>query len=800
MKKTLFLALVFGLAGLSQATVVETTGVVVSSPTSLPVTGALSIGTSNAAGSVTVNDGVTFDLPGALFIGGSGNYSGAPNTSGNDGELTLGNGATLTVGTQDTTGTAVQSHINVGNSKFDNVVGTLNINGATVSAEQVVVGQENGGVGHIVIADNGSMTLLNTQGTLDAFHGLLIRNGDVTVKDTATLNNTVADTLIGTDSNASLNLQDNATADFFTVLVGAADSATSGAINISGGAAMSVAADLFVEETGSVTVSGTGSALDADAIWVDNSEVTVKEGATADIAYMELTGDDASVTVDASVMNVAEAVFMNKNTAMSVVGGGAMNAVPYMELAAGANIDMSGNSHITADEIHFTVTNDNYSSGQIHLHDTTSSVTVPDVTVTIDGSLLDALTSGQEEIVLVSTEAASGTQTDPLSVTWIVNDRDITYTVDGMQDGLVLNLYQTDPLNPEQKPGDLVDDIINTLVSPTAVAAINTLNGTVSALNGLFNVVKSQLEMPHNVDMPVGNVAEDSRLAYTGRYFVGANRAWVSALGASDRVATDIKGEGYHYNGGGYAVGYDRVITPQMYVGAAVGQMIGKYKANNELVRDSQMTYEGTLYSHYTHMMKKSDNRFNVDSYIGGGRARNRARGVMAAGSAAPATARWNDTSFGCGIRLSYDVMLSDADIVTPFIGIEGLYAWQDKYTMTNGSSSLYYHDGMAARWTLPVGVTYRHIIALSKTEYIIPQMKVAFLDDIYRKDPTVKYNWTGGSGIVNGSKVGRRGVEFEAGAAWVLSSEWSTGAFYTIENRDGDCYQQVKAYASYSF
>ena len=781
MKKTLFLALAFGFAGLSQATVVEST-VTVASPADLPVTGALSIGTANAPGSVTVNSGVSLTLPGALFIGGIGSYSGVSGTTGNDGDMTLNSGAVLTVGAEDTTGTAAQSHINVGNSKDANVTGQLTIDGATVKAEQVVVGQENGGVGHIVISGDGAMTLLHTQGELNEFHGLLIRNGDVTVKDTAAINNTVSDTFVGTESTASLNIQDSATASFWSVSVGAANGSTTSAVSVSGGAAVTVLSDLIVSENASVSVSGTGSTLDSDTIWVDNSEVNVTDGAETTAAYVELAGSNAVVNVEGETTAVKTDVLV---------------------LNAGTNVYLSGSSassiqNLQAAETYFTITADNYATGQIH-KDNNEKTDVGHAIVEMDGSLLNSLVAGNRTITLVETPDKTN-NSDYTDVTWRT-DGDISYTVeqdDTKFGGLVLQLDKTDATHTD--PDALANEIIDSLVSPTSVAAINTLNGTVAALGGLFNVVKTQLQMPHNVDLPVGNVAEDSRLAYTGRYFVGANRAWVSALGTADRVATDGRGQGYHYNGGGYAVGYDRVITPQMYVGAAVGQMIGKYKSNNELVRDSQKTYEGSLYAHYTHEMKKSDNRFNVDAFIGGGRARNRARGTMAVGSADPATARWNDTSFGCGLRLSYDIVLSDADIVTPFIGIEGIYAWQDKYTMTNGTTSLNYHDGKASVWTLPVGATYRHIIAISKTEYVIPQMTVAYLGDISRKDPSVKYDWTSGTGSVYGAGIGRHGVQFEVGASWVLSSEWCTGAFYNLENREGDCYQEVKGFVSYSF
>lgn len=788
MKKTLFLALAFGLTGLTQATVEQADGIthIYGTETSTPsgAVGVVNVGSYKGAGTVTMDSNWTLDN--SLYIGGVGYKTGK--TPANAGSVTVTTGTTLTVGAATTS--ASGSHIDVGNSAYAAGMGELIVDGGTVKGEQLVVGQEGGASGTVIIKNNGALDVTKEKtDTGDDYHGIVIYNGTVTVEEGTLANKDALTVISSVSGSAALEVKDEAA--LGTVLVGGI-AGGEGSLKVGSGAVTTVAGDVFVDANGALEVDGIstltvteavpGDIFSGGAIWVDNSDkVTVSGGATIEAEQIELTGSDAKVTLKGDSFINTEVLVLNAGTNVYLSEG----------------VDKQ-HENLKATETYFTVTADNYATGQIHKDDTVGT-NVGHVYVEMTGSLLNSLVAGNRTITLVDSSDKTN-NSDYEDVTWRVDD-DITYTVE--QDntkfgGLVLQLDKTDATHTDKDA--LANEIIDSLVSPTSVAAINTLNGTIASLSGLFNVVKSQLQMPHNVDLPVGNVAEDSRLAYTGRYFVGANRAWVSALGASDRVATDFKGEGYHYNGGGYAVGYDRVITPQMYVGAAVGQMIGKYKANNELVRDSQKTYEGTLYAHYTHMMKKSDNRFNVDAFIGGGRARNRARGVMAAGSSEPATGRWNDTSFGCGVRLSYDVMLSDSDIVTPFVGIEGLYAWQDKYIMTNGATDLYYHDGAAARWTVPVGVTYRHIMAISKTEYFIPQVTVAYLGDIYRKDPTVKYDWTSGSGTVNGSKVGRRGIEVEAGAAWVIDSQWSTGAFYTIENRDGDCYQQVKAYASYSF
>lgn len=790
MKKTLFLALAFGLTGLSQATVEQADGIThvygTESATPAGAVGVVNVGSYKGAGEVTMDSNWTIDN--SIFIGGIGYRTGA--TVAHSGKVTVTSGTTLAVGAAVTT--AAGSHIDVGNSALAEGEGELVVDGGTVKGEQLVVGQTGGAKGTVTIKNGGTLDVANTKtDTGDDYHGILINNGTVTVEN-GNLKNTDALTVIAsTEGDAALVVKD--TANLGTVLVGDAASGSAGALQLDAMSNVTVGGDIFVDSTGALEV-GDGSTLSvvaADpsdiysggAIWIDNSSEVKISGASSTIeaAQIELTGSDAKVTLTGDSYIKTDVLVLNEGTNVHLSGG-----------AGNMNVNLA------AKETYFTVTGDNYTTGQIHKDDSVGT-DVGHAIVEMSGSLLNSLVAGNRTITLVeSTDKTNNS--DYTDVTWRV-DGDISYTVeqdDTKFGGLVLQLDKTDADHTDKDA--LANEIIDSLVAPSSTATINTLNGTISALGGLFNVVKSQLQMPHNVEQPVGKVADESRLAYTGRYYVGANRAWVSGLGASDRVATDGHGLGYHYVGGGYAVGYDRVVTPQMYVGAALGQMIGKYKSNNDLIKDNQVTYEASLYAHYTHEMKKSDNRFNVDAYIGGGRARNRAHGVLAEGSAERAKGNWDDTTFGCGVKLSYDIVLSDAHIVTPFVGIEGIHAWQDDYTISNGVTALRYHDGKASLWTVPVGVTYRYIAAIDKTEYLVPHVTVAYLGDISRKEPRVKYDWTSGSGEVRGAKPACSGFELEAGITWILNSEWSTGAFYTLDQRTGDCYQQVKAFVSYSF
>lgn len=824
MKKTLFLALALGFSGLSQATVTPVngnthiTGTESVSTLSGPVHNVVNVGSSLGSGEVTVD--ADWLLPNSLYIGGVGYRTGA--TTANQGTVTVLSGYTLTVG--GAAGTSAGAHIDVGNSVNTAASGSkLVIDGGDVQAAQLVVGAVGGASGIVEIKNGGTLTL-NNMGDVAGFEGIHLLNGEVIV-DNGTLNNEDSVTFIGDTDSSTLTVKD--TANLGDVVIGDTGSGTTGELKVSGGN-VNVSGDLWVSETGTLTVdkgSLTVNPTEDKGIWVEQNASVNIGGADAQVAAARVElGQGAKMTIKDSANLNSGVLGLQAGATVNMMGTASItdSAAQQMLIAIdpGADIYMEDSTNITVSEVLFTVTDANQDAtsgnpmGQIHCATDTALTDISKASVVIDGSYLDSLVSGQREIVLVSAPTGTDAHTTPddISVIWGVHtgdnfddpNREINYTVkldsEGNAEGVKLQLNAVNPNNPGQGADDLANQIIDALLSPTSTATINTLNGSVAAMGGLFNVVKNQLQMPHNIEQPVGNVADDSRLAYTGRYYVGANRAWASAMGEVDRVATDGHGIGYHYQGGGYAVGYDRVITPQMYVGAAVGQMFGKYKSNNDLMRDNQTTIEGTLYAHYTHEMRKSANRFNVDAYVGAGRARNRATGSLSKGSQLEATGRWDDTMLGAGVRLSYDIVLSDEHIVTPFIGIEGIHAMQDRYTITNGKSTIHYHDGEASLWTVPVGVTYRYIMAVDKTEYIVPQVTVAYLGDISRKEPRVKYDWTSGTGEVRGARPACSGFEVEAGAAWILSSEWSTGAFYTIDQRRGDCDQQVKAFVSYSF
>ena len=770
----------------------------------------ISVGSYLGDAEMTVEGNVT--LPMQLFIGGKG--YGQPVTTGGSGTVTIAAGKTL-----DVTG-----QVGVGNTKITGATGTLILeDNATLIADQIVVGSQNGH-GQVIVGSGATMTttrpgsnpssgsyektiiiggamvdeagnsvvssgncsgsvIVEEGGSLESNAGIFVGSygsgsgtlevksenvdltkvtigGDSPAKGTVIVD--VASSSSGSSGAASM--QDVTVADGGTLLVkkGTLDvssqsSGTSGTIevkqggtvlveNTSSNQAASLGATNVAVDGGSVKVSGTGAGLDADTFVLNN-------GATAELA------DSAVVTVSNQMSSSSDSsvVFSYKDVKDTTAQTG---TIVFANQAAAEASQVQGGSAV----VNFT------------------------------GADADDLSAGDRFKLTGVNESSTSTSVGFAGYYWDAGGelremRD-TEQLQG-ESGTVLELGQSD-----------VNNIVTALSRETTASSINSLNGALTTMTAFANMVKGQIDAPHSVNLPVGNIASDSKLAYTGRYLVGANRVWLSGYGQSDRRATDGKGMGYHYEGGGYAVGYDRIVTPNMYIGAALGHALGKYKANDGLLRDHQNGVNLSLYGRYTHHMKKSDNSLNVDVYLGYGNTRNRARGSFFAGGD-DVTGRWNDTSLAGGVTISYDIILSDSSILSPFIGIDATYAMQDDFCMSNasGSSRIDYSDGSASLVTMPVGVTYRYVSAISNTEYLIPFFRVAYLADLNRTDPHADYvRGNAQKARAYGATPARSGVELGVGLNWILNSQWMTGAGYTLQERSGDCDQRVNAFVSYSF
>ncbi|MGN0864920.1 MAG: autotransporter domain-containing protein [Akkermansia sp.] len=748
-----------------------------------------------------------------LFIGGKG--YGQPVTTGGSGVVTVKEGVTL-----DVTG-----QVGVGNTQIAGAEGVLILeDNATLIADQIVVGSQNGH-GKVIVGAGATMTT-DRQGSNPGsgsyektiiIGGARVDDAGNPVSSSSSCSGTVvveaggslessAGVFVGSYGSGSGTLElKSENVDLTKVTIGG-DSPATGEVIINVATPASPGASPVTASIQDVTVADGGTlyvkqgALEVSSQSAGTSgTIEVKQGGSV---LVENTSSAQSASLGAETVNV-------DGGSVTVVGTGSTLTAETVDLKNGATAELGNSGTLGVSTIMTTDRSSTVVFSYDDVKDTSTS------TGTIEFTNQAAAASSQMQgaaVVKVGGAAGDGIMAgETLQLTTVVGDTsnttvafdggyfadaggavvELEQTLQQGQSGTVLQLTQKD-----------VNNIVAALSRETTASSINSLNGALTAMTAFANTVKGQIDAPHSVNLPVGNIATDSKLAYTGRYLVGANRVWLSGYGQSDRRASDAKGVGYHYEGGGYAVGYDRIVTPNMYIGAALGHTMGKYKANDDLLRDHQNGVNFSLYGRYTHRMKKSDNSLNVDVYLGYGNTRNRARGAFYAGGD-DVTGRWNDTSLAGGVTISYDIILSDSSILSPFIGIDATYAMQEDFCMNNasGSSRIDYSDGSASLVTMPVGFTYRYVSAISNTEYLIPFLRVAYLADLNRTDPHADYvRGNAQKARAYGATPARSGVELGVGLNWILNSQWMTGAGYTLQERSGDCDQRVNAFVSYSF
>lgn len=769
MKITQSLALLLSLMAPASATHVSAETWNVSASSIPAVSGSLSVGSSLGEGQVTVAPETVWTLPGALFLGGAGYYSGAPNTGAHDGLLRIGPGATLTVGGLDDTANGAQSHVNVGNS-LSPITGTLEIDGGRLQAEQLVVGY-NAGTGVVRVRENGRIVLTNEKPEVGRpeYNGLLIgakgvgRNsgsGLVQLQSGSVLESAAVFTSIGTQGKGQLLLESGSKAHLGDVYVGES-SGGQGLLSVSQGALLECTGSLLISASGALEMENAAAVL--GRLYVDSGRVTVKGGTlrTDKIALNEEGGAPALLRLNGQAVAETKVLHVGRGSSLELADEARCLVTQSLQLLPGSTLRM----HVGE------------GTGLI-LAPAASGVAAGTVVLTMEDELLPELMQSEAELCVVSSsEPLSGTPT----IYWNRKGTlvDITSAVCPEEMGLVLR--------PQLIQG-LQAAMADSLLQPATGAAVNTLNGTLAAAGTFLRTVRAQNGAPQ--------MAPDGRLL---RADAAAARVWAVGMGAWERLGTATETPGYHYSGGGYAVGGETACAPHLCVGAALGRMHGRYRAPRGLMHDSQSLWEAALNLRYARAVRQGHDVFRLDVCAAGGLARNRARAAFYEGGDA-ATGRWSDKVFGAGLLLSYDWGLTEQMNLSPFIGAEIQGARQGHVMMSAERRTLHYHHGRASVCSLPLGFSWQSSLSVGQTQYLVPRLSIAYLRDFDRRAPRASTSWQGGSGRARGTKPGRDGLEAETGVLWMLTPSWSVGGAFSLQYREAELIRRVRASVDYSF
>lgn len=276
----------------------------------------------------------------------------------------------------------------------------------------------------------------------------------------------------------------------------------------------------------------------------------------------------------------------------------------------------------------------------------------------------------------------------------------------------------------------------------------------------------------------------------------GARNIWFSGLGDFMNVSSATGASGFDYKGGGYAVGVDYAWKENWISGAAFGQTFGSFHSADKQFKADQDGLMLALYQRY-HRDLRSGNSLDIDGYFTYGNMDNEVDGTL---GNTPTTASWNDDVYGFGLKGTWNIRLSDTDVLKPFAGIEFLHGDQGTFGEHTDSGTAWYRDGSVQNWSIPAGLTWQKRITVGKGQYLLPQVTVAYAGDVSRRNASVKTDAFGTPFRVDGVHPGRHALIVNAGLNWVISSAWSAGAFYHLEQREHMTNQSVNATVRYSF
>ena len=182
----------------------------------------------------------------------------------------------------------------------------------------------------------------------------------------------------------------------------------------------------------------------------------------------------------------------------------------------------------------------------------------------------------------------------------------------------------------------------------------------------------------------------------------GARNIWFSGLGDFMNVSATTGASGFDYKGGGYAVGVDYAWKKNWISGAAFGQTFGSFHSADKQFKADQDGLMLALYQRY-HRDLRSGNSLDIDGYFTYGNMDNDVDGTL---GSSPTTASWNDDVYGFGLKGTWNIRLSDTDVLEPFAGIEFLHGSQGSFGEYTDSGTAWYRDGSVQNWSIPAGLT----------------------------------------------------------------------------------------------
>ena len=273
----------------------------------------------------------------------------------------------------------------------------------------------------------------------------------------------------------------------------------------------------------------------------------------------------------------------------------------------------------------------------------------------------------------------------------------------------------------------------------------------------------------------------------------GQTTFWGAGLGSF----MDVGGkQGFSSHAGGYAVGMQHAFTEKFRAGFAFGQMFGNFQSDDNQLKADQKALVPMLTAQYVTKTGKMSS-VTVSGHVAYGMVENEADTYQAATAG---HAKWDDEVLNIGARVAWNVNLGDHVTVSFFTGLNYQSVDQDSFTETFTGGEREYRDGSMSSLSVPLGITLRGIYEMEGTNIFAPELTLAYIGDVARDNPEVRTSVYGFNRVGKGTDFGRSAFTLSVGANWMFDSNWSIGAFYTLEARDEQLNQSLNAALRYSF
>ncbi len=546
------------------------------------------------------------------------------------------------------------------------------------------------------------------------------------------------------------------------------------------------------EVTASVNNAGT---INAELELLGNASMDNKGTIAGDVtlsAGSSLVNTDGSITGSISVSSgatlrndgtISEGLVIVKDGAkiqgsgsydgVQVLGGGHMRIGNSPGFTQVANLVLENGSLLTFTVDGTTPATADYAGEGTHSQlKVTDSVTlngVATLNVEVTSGIL-AATTNDGKITITLVDAAGATLVDnsgavePLQCTITSGESFLKEGYEFVVDAATMQLRLEGELNTVTLGEHLEED---------GQAIANTLWSSTSAVRSFARTAVSQLTMP-TADLDTVTI-------------------WGSGLG--DFVSMDD----FTSNSGGYAVGIDKQLRYDLRLGVAFGQMFGTFTADNDLAEVEQESIMAGLYVEYVRDQGPEED-LRLTAYAAYGSVNNDAETRVGGDANLPGSAEWRDNVFAAGARAEWIYRVTEDTCIAPFIGLDYVYGAQEDFTETFNGGKREYREGSMQALSLPVGITIRTAVATGDESKLLPELTLAYVGDVVRKNPHVHSGVYGAESCHEGTKPGRNAFLLNVGSHWLLNESWSVGAFYNLEARSKDVSQEASFSIRHAF